>query len=60
MRSRLYELQLKEQDLLSKYTETSMPVREVRRQIAEAQEVLSKEEPTRTQITTAINTPTNS
>jgi len=56
MRSRLYELQLKEQDLLSKFTEESKPVREIRRQIAEAQALLDKEEPTRTQVTTGINT----
>ena len=56
MRSRLYELQLKEQDLISRYTETSQPVREIRRQIAEAQALLDKEEPTRTQVTTGINT----
>jgi uncharacterized protein involved in exopolysaccharide biosynthesis len=36
MRPRLYELKLKEQELLSKYAETSRPVQEVRRQIAEA------------------------
>jgi uncharacterized protein involved in exopolysaccharide biosynthesis len=56
MRSRLYELKLKEQELLSKYTETSIPVTEVRRQIAEAQAQLDKEEGTRTETTTAINT----
>ena len=56
MRSRLYELKLKEQELLSKYTETSIPVQEVRRQIAEAQALLAKEEPTRTDVTTGINT----
>jgi uncharacterized protein involved in exopolysaccharide biosynthesis len=56
MRSRLYELKLKEQDLLSKYTETSIPVQEVRRQVAEAQSQLAKEEATRTDVTTAINT----
>ena len=56
MRSRLYELRLKEQELLSKYTETSIPVQEVRRQIAEAQAQLAKEEPTRTDVTTGINT----
>jgi uncharacterized protein involved in exopolysaccharide biosynthesis len=56
MRSRLYELQIKEQDLISRYTETSQPVREIRRQIAEAQALLDKEEPTRTQVTTGINT----
>ncbi len=55
MRSRLYELQLKEQEILSKYTENSAPVKELRRQIAEAQALLKKEEPTRTQVTTGIN-----
>ena len=56
MRARLYELKLKEQELLSKYIETSIPVEEVRRQIAEAQAQLDKVEPTRTDITTGINT----
>lgn len=55
MRSRLYELQLKEQDLLSEFTEMSPPVREVRRQIAEAQALISKEESTRTQVTKGLN-----
>ena len=56
MRARLYELQIKEQDLLSRYSEDSRPVLEIRRQIAEAQALLAKEEPTRTQVTTGINT----
>ncbi len=56
MRARLYELQLKEQELLSKYTPTSMPVQEVSRQIEEAKALLAKEEPTRTQVTMGINT----
>jgi uncharacterized protein involved in exopolysaccharide biosynthesis len=56
MRAKLYELQLKEQDLLSKFAETSQPVLEIRRQIAEAQALVDKEEPTRTQVTTGINT----
>jgi uncharacterized protein involved in exopolysaccharide biosynthesis len=56
MRSRLYDLRLKEQELLSKYTETSIPVKELRRQIAEAQAQLAKEEGPRTEVTTAINT----
>ena len=55
MRSRLYELQLKEQDLLSKFSETSKPVQEVRRQIVEAQALLDKEERTRTQVTKGLN-----
>jgi uncharacterized protein involved in exopolysaccharide biosynthesis len=56
MRARLYELQLREQDLLSKYTENNQMVQEVRRQILEARTLLDKEEPTRTQVTTGINT----
>jgi uncharacterized protein involved in exopolysaccharide biosynthesis len=55
MRARLYDLQLKEQDLLSRYTENSRPVQEIRRQIAEAQALLSKEERTYTQVTTGPN-----
>jgi uncharacterized protein involved in exopolysaccharide biosynthesis len=56
MRARLYDLRIKEQELLSKYTETSIPVMEVRRQIAEAQSQLTKEEgTTRTDVTTAVN-----
>jgi len=49
MRARLYDLQLKEQALLSKYTENTKQVQEVRREIAEARALLDKEERTRTQ-----------
>jgi uncharacterized protein involved in exopolysaccharide biosynthesis len=55
MRSRLYELQLKEQDLLSRYKEDSVPVREIRRQIAEAKALMDKEEGTRKQVTSGLN-----
>ena len=55
MRAKLYELKLKEQELLTKYTETSTPVREIRRQITEAQDLLDKEDKTRTETTTGIN-----
>jgi uncharacterized protein involved in exopolysaccharide biosynthesis len=55
MRARLYELQIKEQELLSKYTPTSTSVKEVRRQIEEAEALLAKEDPTRTQVTTGVN-----
>jgi uncharacterized protein involved in exopolysaccharide biosynthesis len=55
MRARLYDLQLKEQDLLSRYNENSRPVQEIRRQIAEAQALLSKEKQTRTQVTIGPN-----
>lgn len=55
MRNRLYELQLREQDLASKYTDESRQLQEVRRQIAEAQQLLGKEEPVRTQVTNGLN-----
>ena len=55
MRSKLYDLQLKEQDLLSKFNSNSKLVQEIRRQIAEAQTLLEKEEPTRTQVTRGLN-----
>jgi uncharacterized protein involved in exopolysaccharide biosynthesis len=55
MRARLYELQLKEQDLLSRYNENSKPVQEIRRQIVEAQALLVKEEGARTQVTRGPN-----
>ena len=55
MRARLYDLQLKEQELLSRFTENSKQVQEVRRQIAEAQALLDKEERTRTQTTKGLN-----
>jgi uncharacterized protein involved in exopolysaccharide biosynthesis len=55
MRARLFELQLKEQDLLSRYNENSKPVQEVRRQVVEAQALLTKDERTRTQVTKGQN-----
>ena len=55
MRDRLYALQLREQDLASKYTDESRQLQEVRRQIAEAQGLLSKEQPARTQVTNGLN-----
>ena len=35
MRKQVYELELKEQELLSTFTEKSIPVKEIRRQIQE-------------------------
>jgi uncharacterized protein involved in exopolysaccharide biosynthesis len=55
MRARLYDLQLKEQDLLSRYNDNSKPVQDIRRQIAGAQALLAKEERTRTQVTKGPN-----
>ncbi len=55
MRNALFGLQLREQELLSKYTEENQLTKEVRRQIAEAQTLLNKEEPTHTQVTQSLN-----
>lgn len=44
IRNRLSELKLEEQDLLSKYTEQSMRVVDIRQEIKEAQKLLLKEE----------------
>jgi len=46
IRSRLSELKLKEEELLAKYTEQSIMVTNVRKEIKTAQELLSKEEKT--------------
>jgi capsular exopolysaccharide synthesis family protein len=43
MRAKLYELQLEEHDLLSKFTEESEQVRMIRKKVAEAQMLLDKE-----------------
>ena len=43
MRTELYKLQLKEQDLLSKYSEDNIRVREIRRQIDSARALLEKD-----------------
>lgn len=55
MRQKLYELQLKEQDLRSKYTDKNVLVQEVQRQIGTAEALLKQETPTRNQVTNAIN-----
>jgi len=55
MRARLYELQIREQDLLIRYGEKNKLIQDVRRQIAEARAILDKEEPTRTQVTRGLN-----
>ena len=55
MRELLYELELREQNLLSNYDQQSRQVQDVRRQIAEAREILEKEQRIRTQTTTGMN-----
>jgi uncharacterized protein involved in exopolysaccharide biosynthesis/Mrp family chromosome partitioning ATPase len=54
LRKHLNELQLKEQELLSTFTEESVTVKEIRRRIGKARSQLAKEELPR-QITTGIN-----
>jgi len=58
MRAKLYELQLKEHDLLSKFTEESQQVQMIRKEVAEAQALLDKEiaKTGRTEISKGINT----
>ncbi len=55
MRARLYELQLLEQDLVSKFEHDSRQVQDVRRQIAAAQALLDKEDQARSTLTKGLN-----
>ncbi|MHC5053306.1 MAG: GumC family protein [Planctomycetota bacterium] len=56
MRERLYELQLEEHDLRTRYRRDSIPIRQIRRQIEEAQLLLSREEATHKEVTRELNT----
>ncbi len=56
MRERLYELQLREHDLRTRYLEESIPVQQVRRKIEEATTLLSREEVTHKEVTRELNT----
>jgi capsular exopolysaccharide synthesis family protein len=58
MRAKLYELQLKELDLLTKFSEGSQQVQMVRQEIAEAQKLLEKEitKTGRIEVSRGINT----
>lgn len=55
MRSQLYALQIREQQLLAKYTERHPLLQEVRQQAAEAAKALEREENSRTQTTVGPN-----
>jgi uncharacterized protein involved in exopolysaccharide biosynthesis len=55
MRERMYELQIKEREYLSKCTEAHPVVQALREQVREAQAILDKQPPERRQATTAIN-----
>ncbi|MGO9021244.1 MAG: GumC family protein [Syntrophobacteraceae bacterium] len=54
MRKQIYDLELKEQELLSTFKENSIPVEEVRRQIREGRALLAKAEQPK-QVTRGIN-----
>ncbi len=54
MRKQVYDLELKEQKLLSTYTESSIPVQEIRRQIEEGKLLLSRAQE-QNQVTTGLN-----
>lgn len=54
MRKQVYDLELKEQELLSTFTVDSIPVQEVRRQIKEGKALLSSAEQQK-QVTTGLN-----
>jgi uncharacterized protein involved in exopolysaccharide biosynthesis len=55
MKQQLFSLQLREQDLLSKFKEETFQIREIRRQIGEARKILDQEDEKRTQVTTGMN-----
>ena len=55
MRERLFDLQMKEQDALSRYTEFNRQVVEMRRQIGEAKALLNQEPEARSQVSTGLN-----
>lgn len=54
LRKRINDLKLQEQELLSTYTETSVPVTEIRRRIGEARALLRNAQQTR-QVTQGVN-----
>lgn len=55
MRQTMFELQVRERELLSKMTASHPSVTAIRQQIAESQEVLDQQQPRRMQTTSAIN-----
>lgn len=57
MRQQYYALEIRAKELEAKCTESHPLLREVRKQVAAAAEVLSREEPTRRQVTTATGKP---
>lgn len=52
MRAKLYELEMKEQELQAKFTDAHPELRRLREQLAQSRAILDREEPSRTQVTT--------
>lgn len=55
MRGQFYNLQLREQSLAAKLTDSHPLLQEVRRQVAEARVIVDHQDPSRTQVTTSPN-----
>ncbi len=55
MRERLYALQLTAEEASSRYSESHPRMQQLRQQIVEAERILQRQEPTRTQTTTGTN-----
>ncbi len=56
MRERVYELQLEEHDLRTRYRPDAIPLQQIRRQIEDARLLLSREEGTHREVTRELNT----
>ena len=56
LQEQYYALQLRELELLSRYTDTHPSVVEIRKQVADAEQLLRREEPTRTEVVTEPDT----
>jgi polysaccharide biosynthesis protein PslE len=52
MRGQMYSLQLREKQVAASHTDAHPTLQEVRRQVAQAKELLSQEQPTRSHVTT--------
>jgi uncharacterized protein involved in exopolysaccharide biosynthesis len=55
MRQQLYQLEIQEKDLLSKYTEEHPLVIAARKKVEDAKEIMNKQDESRTYSTTAVN-----
>ncbi len=55
MREKLYELEIKELELLARYTELHPFVKEIREQVAEAKRIMASQDTERVESTTTVN-----